>query len=311
MRAMLVARVVRIWAAVATSLLLACSGGSLKDNAGTGGDDSVGGRGGGGTGGSGWGGRGGNPICVSTSCSRGGIAGIGGSGGIGGSCQTVRHCVNATGSGGIGFCEDIVSCSTGIGGGGGAGGSGGIGCPSNLGGMGGIDYMTARRAGAGGALQLPSCLTDLMAACPTDTTCVSSSSDAGAISNVCFPSGVRASITTTPDRSGCNQQDLVVQVTKADGSPCYSFESGVNGGCYGKNFMWKDASGQIVANGSSSPCFNPGIWIQCAAGSPTAACDSPKQGQPLHDPCCGLTDVGTAVCMSPFSSSACTAGNCQ
>lgn len=148
-------------------------------------------------------------------------------------------------------------------------------------------------------LELPACVKNLVAACATAGTCTSEGTDTGAVSELCFASGVRASF--TGEFAGTHGTKTV-SVTKADGSPCYSLETSLSGGEI-LLYAWKDAAGQVVATGRN----NGGLWtecheIMCADGSETKTCDGNSTGA-----CCDLTNLGNATCVSPVS---CTAGTC-
>ena len=86
-------------------------------------------------------------------------------------------------------------------------------------------------------LALPDCLSALLSSCGLATPCVYARNDAGGISNYCFAAGAtdagggaRATITSVPSATNgtgeCgNVPFTLATVTKADGSPCYSFET--------------------------------------------------------------------------------------
>jgi hypothetical protein len=146
-------------------------------------------------------------------------------------------------------------------------------------------------------LELPACVKNLVAACATTGTCTSEGT-AGTVSDLCFASGVRASF--TGEFAGTSGSKTV-SVTKADGSPCYSFETSLHGGEQ-LQYTWKDATGQVVATGSNSGGFGtPSVQIMCAGGGETKTCDFST------DTCCDLTNLGNATCVSPVS---CTSGTC-
>ena len=184
-------------------------------------------------------------------------------------------------------------------GGGTAGGTGG----GTAGGTGG-----GNAGGTGGtpALLLP-CLTNLLASCEPQGACTSSS-DAGVTAAICFESGVRVTYSKVSKTGACAGFSNVTVVTKADGSPCYSFESYFDSGmaCEGERYTWRDAAGQLVASGVRNPYDNPSTRVLCTGGV-ASTCHNPA---PLgaSTPCCGITNLGTSQCM--YASQQCTAGSC-
>ena len=60
-----------------------------------------------------------------------------------------------------------------------------------------------------------------------------------------------------------------VSVTKADGSPCYSFKTTLAGMGEVYLYSWKDAAGQVVATGRNGFGIGGGLDIMCADGSET------------------------------------------
>jgi hypothetical protein len=148
-------------------------------------------------------------------------------------------------------------------------------------------------------LELPACVKNLVATCATAGTCTSEGTDAGAVSELCFASGVRASF--TGELAG-DSAPKTVSVTKADDSPCYSFETSLLRG-EELHYVWKDAAGQVVATGRNG--FG-GAQILCLDGSETKTCEAAHNGSSTGA-CCDLTDLGNATCVSPVS---CTSGTC-
>jgi hypothetical protein len=86
-------------------------------------------------------------------------------------------------------------------------------------------------------------------------------------------------------------------VTKADGSPCYSFESHADPdmACTGFRFTWKDASGQVVATGTFNPDALPDTTVTCAGTGEVLSCNRniPDGGPPPL--CVCISDFGTLV----------------
>jgi hypothetical protein len=170
----------------------------------------------------------------------------------------------------------------------------------------------------GGALLLPDCVTSLLASCPPEGTCVIGVADAGTLSDVCFASGVHASFTSVSNGTSCRGGSTrVTQVTKSDGSPCYSFESYADPdmACTGFRFTWKDASGQMVATGTFNPDTIPNTMVTCAGTGEALSCNRniPDGGPPPL--CVGISDFGTLVLAAdrPAGSAGCalpSSGQC-
>lgn len=253
-------------------------------------------------------------VLVSLACSgsavKGGAGGIGGIAAVGGQSQR-------GGNGGI-----IAGAGGGIGGVGGssqAGGNGGAvaGAGGGAGGGGG----SSQAGGNGGAiptLALPACVLDLLNACPTSAPCVQSATDAGQI-NSCYEvgadggagagGGVRATFTPSHDPAmDCGFNGGTTVVTKADGSPCYSFEVHEPQmlDCETHTWIWKDGSGQVVATGSLS--FGPSntSQITCAVGGARTTCSEPAQS--FSTSCCNVSYTGLN-CQAGLPPS-CAAGAC-
>ena len=134
--------------------------------------------------------------------------------------------------------------------------------------------------------------------------------DGGPETDVCFDSGVHATFATVADTNSCGGR-RVVQVTRADGSPCYSYEKYVSNGtaCEGTVYTWKDAAGQVVATGTSNPYSTPSHQITCTNGGQKKTCHNPiifgSTGA-----CCGITEVGVAGCAPPVVHGRCRTGTC-
>ena len=83
---------------------------------------------------------------------------------------------------------------------------------------------TPGTGGSGGftaALQLPSCVQELLAPCTPDGTCAAT---AGPNGEVCFDSGARATIGYESAPQACGAGISSLQVRKADGTSCYTYE---------------------------------------------------------------------------------------
>lgn len=164
---------------------------------------------------------------------------------------------------------------------------------------------------ADGFLQ-PRCISDLIRACDPQDSCTREAGDAGAVANLCFASGVHAAFTSTPGSAGCGDGSIVT-VTKADGTPCYSFEStfSYSMDCQGTRYAWRDAAGTVVATGFSNPHSNPTLTITCSDSGMDSHCNwGPIGGPGPVDSCCIITDLGTRACTSPNGSAGCTVGAC-
>jgi hypothetical protein len=194
---------------------------------------------------------------------------------------------------------------------GGAGGSGVGGTGVSGTGVGGTSVGGTGVGGAAGTgLQLPSCVVDLLASCAPQGACTSAANDAGMVSDVCFASGVHVAVTNVVRNCG---GPWTMTVTKADGSPCYTFEWYVDIGmaCEGIVNTWKDATGATVATGVENPYSTPSASITCTASGEVQSCtDRTILGGTPQAPCCGVTNFGTARCTAPFAPSDCTKGAC-
>jgi hypothetical protein len=152
-------------------------------------------------------------------------------------------------------------------------------------------------------LEMPGCLKDLVASCPTDDSCVYASSDAGSVVDICFASGVRASETS---QSGA--VPTVANVLKAGGSPCYSFAVDLGASDSSRYttllYTWRDAAGNIVATGSSSGMANPSHEITCLVGGEKTVCNGPVP----RTSTCLIDDLG--VTNGKGTINRCTRGIC-
>lgn len=221
--------------------------------------------------------------------------------------------MRATGQSGLAILAVLLlACSsrtlgdTGTGGGGGAvtgeGGVGSIACGGSIGTGGSTGAGGSTGTGGTGDSELPDCVKALLASCATNGACVPARPDASAASDVCFASGVRASFS---DPAIGTQ---VVRVTKADGSPCYSFETTEvpSSDLQTRLYTWKNSVGQVVATGRSvSIDAMGGADVTCACGGQTSCNFSYVPGGPPA-PCCTINKFGNATCAGPF----CPAGSC-
>ena len=125
------------------------------------------------------------------------------------------------------------------------------------------------------------------------------------MADVCFVSGVHAKFSSVANTSACGGSSRVVQVTRADGSPCYSYETYVVQGtfCEGTAYVWKDAAGQVVATGTSNPYSNPTHQITCANGGQKKTCHNSILFTDTGA-CCGITELGIASCEQRVSTGA-------
>jgi len=216
-----------------------------------------------------------------------------GAGGVGGTASA------GAGAGGT-SAGGTSAGGTGLGGAG-AGGTSGDGTGVGGSGVGGAAAM---------GFLVPGCLADLFQACTPQGSCTYGSNDAGSGGEICFASGVHATFTGMPSSGTCGGVSIVT-VAKADGTPCYSFESYVTASmaCEGIVYTWKDATGAIVATGLKNPYNHPDTTISCAGSDGRAGCNSGLLYPPT-DACCRISDLGAVGCVSPSGSRECTAGAC-
>ena len=166
--------------------------------------------------------------------------------------------------------------------------------------------VVATAAACSDELKLPGCVSALIASCAPRGACVAAQTVN--TTDICFHSGVHATSTKVDDPKACNSGVKVVTVANADGSPCYSVESWIDSGmvCEGARYVWKDASGQVVATGTRD--WDSRATITCAATNEATSCKGPS-GLSGGDPCCAITSFGTPVCDYP-DQDACAAGAC-
>jgi len=169
--------------------------------------------------------------------------------------------------------------------------------PGNNGGASG-GVGTGGAAGSS-AKSPPSCLRDLVADCPLEGSCQSVAGASG-VERACYASGETVAVTYfgTCTMSSPDLYRQVFAVRKADGSPCYSFETACNcsGLCESSTWTWRNAAGGIVATGSSD--MTNGVQVTCAATG-----ESCQLG--------GLGSSGfTGSCLPNPPVVACTAGSC-
>jgi hypothetical protein len=216
------------------------------------------------------------------------------------------------GRAGLGCSNGLLVDGAGVGGAGGSG-VGGTGVGGTSAGGTGVGGTGVGGNSGGSGLQVPGCLVDLLASCAPQGTCTSGATDANMVSPVCFASGVRAALSHGQSADSCGGTTQVVDVTKADGSPCYSFEwyGALSQGCEGFRYTWKDASGAIVATGTQNYYAVPTLSITCAANGEAQSCtDRPVTGP--SDPCCAVGDFGAAGCTRPASAGVeCPRGACE
>ncbi len=200
-----------------------------------------------------------------------------------------------------------LGCSGGSLGTAGTGGTGGVltGEGPGNGGQGG----GTGGAGVGEPLELPGCLRDLLGPCAPQGRCVIDSPSAGS-SNSCFETGVRAAGSSGVTGPGiCSNSGVVINVSKADGTPCYTYESSYDASCFGTQYVWKDIAGNVVARGTSSSSPEWHVEITCAATGEAATCGEPRT-LPLPNGCCGVSNFGAAACTAGVQTSTCQAGSC-
>jgi hypothetical protein len=205
------------------------------------------------------------------------------------------------------LCVSALACSNGSGGNGPGVGGGGSTGGTGVGGT-GIGGTGVGGTGAGGDLQLPGCVSSVVASCPLQGACASAMRDAGEVTDVCFASGTHVVVTNRPGANSCGSFVTVASVTKPDGSPCFSFESYIDPtmACEGIRYTWKNTAGQVIANGFRNPFSAPTLSIACATSSETHSCDNGAlTGGPSND-CCDITGLGVPTCSYPQ----CTLGGC-
>lgn len=204
------------------------------------------------------------------------------------------------------------SASGGAGGGGGTldGGTGGAGGRTGGGGEGGEG---GSGPGGTGNARLPACVRDLFAACPIEGSCVRGvPPDAGQPARSCYSNGVTVRTGEAIGKCGAGPGEGIyrVEVTKPDGSPCYSFERcamTIDSFFY----AWKDAAGNVVASGSEGRTSSGSVQtlsFACAGGGATAACEYTP---PAEERCLCIDLFGRDGCgVSAPPSPTCTAGTC-
>jgi hypothetical protein len=193
----------------------------------------------------------------------------------------------------------------------GRGGAPGRGGASGSGGAAGGGSTAGRGGSIGATLELPDCLRALLCACAPEGKCVEEASGPDA-SNVCFETGVRASLGYMAGSGSCPHGDLYVHVPKANGTLCYRYEAytATSTACEVTQHTWKDAAGNVVASGTSSSSLSGRITqITCATTGVTASCGEPVSVSPA-DSCCGVSRFGTAACTAGVPNALCTSGSC-
>jgi len=189
------------------------------------------------------------------------------SGGLGGENAGQAGDVEAGGVGGAGTAGAVVGRG-GFGGAGTAGSSSGFGGAGTAGWSGGGAGTSGSVGGAGAAgtggtsvvSSLPTCLTDLFAACWPEGACQEDT----ARNAVCYDSGVR--VVTTPLAGGCANSTTLTYYA-ADGSVCFVHSSGRYMGQACENFFdaYYDGANTVIATAS-------GGQVSCVT-TPTVPCD--------------------------------------
>ena len=132
------------------------------------------------------------------------------------------------------------------------------------------DRRSGRHRGDGGSsdphAELPACVKELIAACPATGACViaSAGSNTGVPMPFCFANGVHAVLENSGNPTNRTQ------VSKPDGSPCYTYDNMGGGGG-----VWKDPAGNVVATATSTLDSSQDVHLQitCAVGGETQVCD--------------------------------------
>jgi hypothetical protein len=136
------------------------------------------------------------------------------------------------------------------------------------GGMGDAGAGGCAGGGAGrGSITLPSCIASLVAMCPT-AECVHTADGARYMTDAHVTS---TSGTCSP--SGHTQSSVREDVTKADGSPCYSVVSCCAvPACEGYSYTWMAPDGTVIATGGVAygGGSNPDSWsVTCSQSNET------------------------------------------
>lgn len=226
------------------------------------------------------GGSGGHGGLEASAGTGGGIGGATGQAGQAGNGLTgVGGARSDGGQGGHGGGTGTGGGGTGTAGGGGTGTAGG-------GGMG--------TAGGGGSSLFPSCLRQLLAACPQEGACtVPQVTEAGLVSYTCYASGVRvvATLSSFECTSDGGQKTSTTEVRKPDGSVCYSMEERYDAAmaCEGGTRTWRDDLGKEVAVES----YGFQRWsISCSLTAETTGCPQTCYNDPGRQQASNCT-VGT------------------
>jgi hypothetical protein len=101
----------------------------------------------------------------------------------------------------------------------------------------------------------------------------------------------------------------VLNVTNADGSPCYSFETTwghvVPNMDVEMSYTWRDPAGRVVATGSTfSIDLMTSTGITCTSGAHVSCQSRQTSSVGPPTPCCTLGSLGNAACVtSQFSCS--------
>ena len=155
--------------------------------------------------------------------------------------------------------------------------------------------------------ELPSCLRDLMAACPHLPPCHFNLTGGGVPALACYGGGVVASFSrfggcATPEDTN---RSTVIDVLKADGSPCYAWE--MTTACSSTapapdaTHTWRNASGAVVATGRDLPSFRVTCTVTgetCIAplsSDGSEACARPELLNPDGQSC-----MGDGTCSLPL-----------
>jgi hypothetical protein len=293
-----------IWGvgALLATISIACSRGNL-DDMGTGAAGASGGVGAAGTGGAAASGFGGADSPGTAGAWAGGTGGSG-HGGMGGASG------GAAGGGGGGTGGRATCVPPGTSGGAGAGGVNAMGGRGGAGGGGRGGSSGGATGGAAGQgyndLTLPDCVTTLIASCATAGMCTAVRPGGGATSDIYFASGVHVAYTGALAKDGDTQ---VLNVTNADGSPCYSFETTwghvVPNMDVEMSYTWRDPAGRVVATGSTfSIDLMTSTGITCTSGAHVSCQSRQTSSVGPPTPCCTLGSLGNAACVtSQFSCS--------
>jgi hypothetical protein len=143
-------------------------------------------------------------------------------------------------------------------------------------GCGGSSHLGGTGGNSGAALVLPSCLQNLMAACPTAG--LSCTEISGLYPWVCYsPGPTQAQLAWSTDSSGA----LVVptaDVFKGDGTNCYTLaqQDPIQGSASTSSYVWRAPDGSVVATATFNQSSGS-MSISCSGTGESTICNSGDQ----------------------------------